>query len=120
MRHGHGRDDAVLITTAPPDPRQELADRQRRYLITMGIRLVLFIAAVALWPVIGGWSVLVACVSLVLPWVAVVAANAGPKRVIEDPSLYRQERRAIGGSGDDHGPGAPGPLAGDGRRGHRR
>lgn len=89
-------DDVVLITTARPDPRQELADRQRRYLITMGIRLVLFVAAIALWPFIGSWSVLVAVVSLTLPWIAVVAANAGPKPTFEDPSLYRPERRALG------------------------
>ncbi len=112
MRRTRGHHDAVLITTAPPDPRQEQADRQRRYLVTMGIRLVLFVAAIALWPVVGGWSVLIACVSLVLPWVAVVAANAGPRRTVEDPSLYRQERRAIGGSAGD---GRQGPLAGDGR-----
>ncbi len=122
MRRSRARDDVVLITTARPDPRQEQADRQRRYLITMGIRLVLFVAAIALWPVIGGWSVLVACISLVLPWVAVVAANAGPRRVFEDPSLYRPERPAIG-SGDperQRRPRGHGPLAGEGRADTRR
>ncbi len=101
MRRRQRDDDVVLITTARPDPRQELADRQRRYLITMGVRLVLFVAAIALWPFIGGWSVLVAVVSLTLPWVAVVAANAGPKPTFEDPSLYRPDPPALGPGRND-------------------
>jgi hypothetical protein len=52
----------------------EQTQRSRRYLISMGFRMVTFVAAI----VTDGWlrwTLLSA--SLVLPWVAVVIANAG-------------------------------------------
>jgi hypothetical protein len=83
--------DPVLVTTAAKSPRQEQRERQRRYLITMGIRLVCFIMAIVLFGI--GQRFLAAFAvtgSLVLPWIAVVAANAGPRRSFESPSLYRK------------------------------
>lgn len=81
------RDEAVLVTTAGRNPGEERRDRERRYLITMGLRVVAIIVAIVL---ARGWVRIVAiALSLILPWIAVVAANAGPTRKPrEAPSLY--------------------------------
>jgi hypothetical protein len=82
----------VLVTTAPQSPREEQRQRQRRYLVTMGVRLACFIAAIVLVALDLRWEAGVAVgASLVLPWVAVIVANGGPKRVAEQPSLYARE-----------------------------
>lgn len=64
----------VRITTAAPNRSDEISRRQRRYVISMGIRTLCFIGAVVVGP---GWFrwVLVAG-ALFLPYVAVVMANA--------------------------------------------
>lgn len=72
------RDEPVRITTAASSPREDISSRQRRYVISMGIRTVCFVAAVAVG---GGWLrwVLVAA-AVLLPYVAVVMANAASSR----------------------------------------
>lgn len=81
------RDEVVLVTTAAPSLQEERRSRERRYLITMGIRVVAFIVAIV---VARGWvRVIAVALALVLPWIAVVLANAGPRRTgPEAPSLY--------------------------------
>jgi len=96
-------EEPVLITTAPPSPAQERGARERRYLITMGIRLVCFVLAIVLFglgmPFFGGFAV---AGSLILPWIAVVAANAGPARNPGGaPSLYAARKAAELESGRD-------------------
>jgi hypothetical protein len=69
------RDEApVRITTAAPNRADDIARRQRRYVISMLIRTACFVGAVVVGP---GWFrwVLVAA-ALFLPYVAVVMANA--------------------------------------------
>jgi hypothetical protein len=79
--------DAVLITSAQQSRLNEIRDRQRRYAYTMAFRTVCFVLAVLL---LNGFLQFVAiAVSLVLPWIAVVVANGGPKRSQESPSLYQ-------------------------------
>jgi fatty acid desaturase len=70
--------DAVRITTAQSSNAEDMAARQRRYAISMAIRTVCFIAAVAVGP---GWLrwVLVAA-AVFLPLFAVVMANAGNQK----------------------------------------
>jgi hypothetical protein len=70
--------DAVRITTAPVSRSEDIRGRERRYIISMTIRSIAFVAAVAVGP---GWLrwVLIAA-ALVLPYVAVVLANAGNQR----------------------------------------
>lgn len=72
------RDEAVRITTASSDRREEIATRQRRYVFSMGIRTICFVAAIVVGP---GWLrwVLVGA-AVVLPYVAVVMANATASR----------------------------------------
>ena len=73
LRRGHHA-DAVRITTAPESPESDMAHRQKRYMISMGIRTLCFIGAIAVGQ---GWLrwVLVAG-AFVLPYIAVVMANA--------------------------------------------
>jgi hypothetical protein len=74
-RHGtRHADEAVRITTAGVGLGADIAARQRRYVVSMAIRTVCFVAAVVVGP---GWLrwVLVAA-AVLLPYVAVVMANA--------------------------------------------
>jgi hypothetical protein len=85
----------VRITTATRSHGEDIAQRQRRYVISMGIRTLCFVLAVVS---IGHWFMWVFIAgSFVLPYVAVVLANAGsapdpggPDRFDADP-----ERRAL-------------------------
>jgi Flp pilus assembly protein TadB len=79
--------DVVLVTTAAPSRAEERRHRERRYLITMAARVIAFVVAIVFAT---GWIRVIAVVlALVLPWIAVVAANAGPtRRRAEVPSLY--------------------------------
>jgi hypothetical protein len=71
--------EVIRITSAPESPQQELGHRERRYVISMAIRTVCFVGAIAVGP---GWLrwVLVAAAFL-LPYVAVVMANSASPRV---------------------------------------
>jgi xanthine/uracil permease len=67
-------DEPFLVTTAPISPRDERRSRERRYLITMAVRVVAFIVAVVFAT---GWIRVIAVIlALVLPWIAVIVANA--------------------------------------------
>lgn len=84
------------ITTVPEPLADDVARRTRRYLVQMGIRIVCFLAAVLTWGVIPpalSWVLLVG--AIVLPYVAVILANAGRERRSEPVSLM--ELRALGG-----------------------
>ena len=81
-----------------------MRERTRRYLVTMGVRVVCFILAIVLYQLNLHWEAAFAIAgSLVLPWIAVVAANAGPARGEPgNPSLYApQQRRGISAGGED-------------------
>ena len=75
MARAQRRDEeAVRITTASTSANADVARRQRRYLFSMGIRTLCFVGAILvgsgwlMWTLIAG--------ALVLPYVAVVMANA--------------------------------------------
>ncbi len=87
--------DAVRITTATRSRSEDIAARQRRYVISMSIRTVCFVLAVVF---AGGplmWIFIVA--SFVLPYVAVVMANAGvsPDPGGPEPVGPEQSRREL-------------------------
>jgi Protein of unknown function (DUF3099) len=85
-------EEPVLVTTAGKSPRQEQRERERRYLVTMGVRVLCFILAIVLFEVDQRFLAAFAVAgSLILPWVAVVAANAGPRRAVERPALYQRK-----------------------------
>ena len=85
----------VRITTATRSHADDIAQRQRRYVISMGIRTLCFVLAVVSFPHWFMWVFIAG--ALLLPYVAVVLANAasapdpgGPDRFDADP-----DRRAI-------------------------
>jgi hypothetical protein len=68
------RDPApIRITSATRSHSEEIAGRQRRYIISMAVRTVCFLLAVVFAPGALMWIFIVA--SFVLPSVAVVLAN---------------------------------------------
>lgn len=97
---GQSREHVVLVTDAARSRTEERDERQRRYLWSMGVRTLCFILAVTL---LHGWAQWLAiAASLVLPWVAVIIANAGPVRTAEQPAFYRAAPdRAVKGPRDE-------------------
>jgi Flp pilus assembly protein TadB len=85
------REQPVLVTTADRSPGEDRRDRERRYLITMGFRVVAFVIALV---VTKGWiRVIAIAAAMILPWIAVIFANSGPtRRPPEQPSLYSRRR----------------------------
>jgi hypothetical protein len=74
-----------MVTEARPSMSDDIAYRQRRYLIMMGIRAVCFIAAVLLFVNHLGWLTAIPLVgAIAIPYFAVVFANGG-----REPSVSR-------------------------------
>jgi hypothetical protein len=80
------------ITSAPKRLSSDLAARQRRYLISMIIRTVCFLLTVAL-PSPYRWFALAG--AMILPYVAVVVANAGRETVLPGSHLLKTKPRGI-------------------------
>ncbi len=95
----HRKDpEPIRITTAVRGHREELATRQRRYVISMAVRTACFLLAVvvAAWSIWLMWAFIVA--SFILPQVAVVVANA-QARTDPDPepdTAYDPSRPELG------------------------
>ncbi len=68
----------VRVTTAGSSPAEDIRHRQRRYLISMAIRTVCFLGAVAVGPGPLRWVLVAGAV--LLPYVAVVLANKETQR----------------------------------------
>jgi hypothetical protein len=70
-------DEPVRITTAASNRSDDIATRQKRYLISMSLRSLCFVGAIvaALAHVAWLWPILIAG-ALILPYIAVVMANA--------------------------------------------
>lgn len=84
MAQQQRRDDAaVRITSAAPGRAEGIAAREKRYLISMGIRVLCFVGAIAVGPGWVRWVLIVGAVFL--PYVAVVMANTAGNR--QDPEL---------------------------------
>lgn len=111
--------EAFRITGA----RQSLADdvraRQRRYVISMLIRTLAVLLTVVLWNVERPLAVVTLVVGTLLPYVAVVIANAGREQPPSLPSSFMQApvRPALGPSepvAESSGGRPEGPAAGGG------
>jgi uncharacterized membrane protein YdbT with pleckstrin-like domain len=87
-RHG---DEAVRITTAASNRNDEIAARQKRYLFSMTLRSLCFVGAIiaALAHIGWLWPILIAG-ALILPYVAVVMANA---TMTKDDGISLQDGR---------------------------
>jgi hypothetical protein len=102
-RHQSG--DAVRITTASASRAADIAARQKRYVLAMSFRTVCFVAAIF---VTLTWArVLLIVGALVLPYVAVVMANAGASKAdgfaLLDGSSGARELPEAAGNGEDSG-----------------
>ena len=91
------RDDTVRITSATRSQSEDISGRQRRYLISMGIRTVCFVGAVVA-AMLGApwWLVFLLVVGAVfLPYISVIFANGGrepqPSARFTDESPSRNE-----------------------------
>lgn len=103
LPHPPSRDDPVVrITTAAPARGDDIAARQRRYLISMGIRTACFVGAVVADGVLR-WTLVVA--AIVLPYIAVVMANAGNS---SREGVALPEAGSVGRELEDGSPLAPG------------
>ena len=66
------------ITTAPEPLADDIARRTRQYLAQMGVRVACFLLAVFTWGHIPAWiSAILLVGAVVLPYTAVLLANAG-------------------------------------------
>jgi hypothetical protein len=76
--HHPRRERAHVVTEARPSMSDDIAYRQRRYLIMMAIRAVCFIGAVILFVNHAGWLCAIPAVgAIIIPYFAVVFANGG-------------------------------------------
>ena len=73
-----GRDTAQLVTEARKPRSEDIAYRERRYLIMMAFRVGCFVLTVGLFAAGAGWLAAIPAVgALVIPYFAVVFANGG-------------------------------------------
>lgn len=95
-------DAAIRITTAGSSRQQDLVRRQRRYVISMAIRSICFVGAViaGLAGIDWLWPILIAG-AIVLPYIAVVMANATITRTDDMPLPDGGARHRQLGSHDD-------------------
>lgn len=80
------------ITSAQPRLSTDQSGRQRRYFISMMVRTACFILTVLL-PSPWRWFALVG--AAILPYVAVVMANAGRETVIPGASILKKKQQEI-------------------------
>lgn len=97
---------AYLVTGAAISREQEFRSRQRRYVLTMAVRVVLLVAA-ALVARYSVWlAIIFGLTSVVLPWIAVLMANDGPPK---SSKYYRkvvpqgERERALEAPSSDNG-----------------
>ena len=116
-RHDAPEGEVHKITTAPEPLAADMSRRQSRYLMQMSVRVLAFLLAVFTWNHIPMWASLILIVlAVVLPYIAVLFANAGRERNNDDAS-YLGPREIGAGHGDPGGLG-PGPTAGRGPESH--
>jgi hypothetical protein len=97
-RTKRGSESPIRITTASAGVGADIASRQKRYIITMGVRTLCFVAVAVLAMSHAGpgwlpWIFVIGAV--VLPYVAVVMANAASTKsdgfdLVDGPSQDRQ------------------------------
>jgi hypothetical protein len=87
------RPEVYSVSGARPGRSDDLAIRQRRYLISMSVRTICFVLAV----VLTGW-LRWTCVAaaLVLPYIAVVMANAVGSATPATPAPYLPPQASLG------------------------
>ncbi|MFD5450510.1 DUF3099 domain-containing protein [Streptomyces sp. NPDC003470] len=121
---GAGQKTEVFrITGARTGLQEDVRGRQRRYIISMSVRTVSVILAACLWNVERHVAIVALVLGAVLPYIAVVIANAGRENAPSLPSTFvtvptppmitpprADDGRAEPDSEDAAGDAAPGPA----------
>lgn len=110
------RPQVQLVTQAQPPLSADIAARQRRYLIMMGIRIGCFVLTIALFAAGAGWFAAIPAVgAIAIPYFAVVIANGGRELASTRGFREYQPRLPDRYSPPDHGwPGGTPPQGGTG------
>ena len=78
MVHRTRQPEAQLVTDAKRPLSEDIAFRERRYLVMMGIRVLCFLVTILLFVAHAGWfSAIPAVGAILIPYFAVVFANGG-------------------------------------------
>ncbi|MGW0389731.1 DUF3099 domain-containing protein [Streptomyces sp. NPDC003042] len=88
LRTKRNRAEVFRITGARMGLAEDVRGRQRRYVISMVVRTLSVIATVVLWNVQRPVAIVTLVVGALLPYVAVVIANAGRESAPSLPSAF--------------------------------
>ncbi|MER5471267.1 DUF3099 domain-containing protein [Streptomyces sp. NPDC002935] len=88
MIRKHSDVQVFRITGARQSLDDDVRGRQRRYVISMSVRTVSVILAATLWNVERHVAIVALVLGLVLPYIAVVIANAGRENTPSLPSTF--------------------------------
>ncbi|MBA0050506.1 DUF3099 domain-containing protein [Streptomyces sp. AJS327] len=80
--------EVFRITGARRGLQEDVRGRQRRYVITMLVRTLSVLLTVALWNVQRPLAIAALVLGTLLPYVAVVIANAGRENAVSLPSTF--------------------------------
>jgi len=110
------RESAYLVTEAAKPRSEDIAYRERRYLIMMGFRVACFVLTIVLFASGAGWLAAIPAVgAIAIPYFAVVFANGGREptstrgfRAYEPKLPERYPGPAPGAPDGSPAPGQPG------------
>jgi len=103
MSHSGRRSSVHVVTQAHRSLSDDIAYRQRRYLLMMGIRTVCFVIAVVLFMNHFGWlTAIPALGAIFIPYFAVVFANGG--REPDNVRGFMEYRPNLPATRDSSGP----------------
>jgi len=115
MSKREGHPDIYRITGARSSLTEDVRGRQRRYVISMLVRTVCVILTVVLWQVSRPLAIITLVLGALLPYVAVVIANAGRENAPGLPSTIVRvipKQFVLGGAPKPAAQEAPGPDSG--------
>ncbi|MEV6319154.1 DUF3099 domain-containing protein [Streptomyces sp. NPDC051776] len=84
----HSGPKVFRITGARAGLADDVKGRQRRYVISMSVRTVSFLLAVALWNIERHVAIVALVLGFILPYIAVVIANAGRENAPSVPDSF--------------------------------
>ncbi|MFE9648511.1 DUF3099 domain-containing protein [Streptomyces sp. NPDC006365] len=84
----HSETEVFRITGARQGLADDIRGRQRRYVISMSVRTLAVILAATLWNVERHVAIVALVLGAVLPYIAVVIANAGRENAPSLPSTF--------------------------------
>lgn len=87
-QHDGGNAQVFRITGARTGLQEDVRGRQRRYVISMSVRTLSVILAATLWNVERHVAIVALVLGVLLPYVAVVIANAGRENAPSLPSTF--------------------------------